>query len=85
LWSLKLREIKDDSGVNPENIRYFRSQPWPLPNSLMIGLIGDSETAENTIDHKESADARHFPAKHLFLIFDEVSIAQKLIDQVTQT
>jgi hypothetical protein len=83
LWSLRLREIKDDSGVNPENIRHFPSFLLPLHSSLLTGFIGDSQNAENTIVHKESADARQFPARHLFLSLDGVSTAQKLIDQVT--
>ena len=32
------REVKEEAGVEVKNIRYFGSQPWPFPNSLMVGF-----------------------------------------------
>ena len=34
------REIKEEVGISVKNIRYFASQPWPFPNSLMVGFLG---------------------------------------------
>ena len=32
------REVKEESGIVVKDIRYFGSQPWPFPDSLMIGF-----------------------------------------------
>ena len=74
------REVKEEAGVDLKNIRYFGSQPWPFPNSLMIGFIAEYAGGEITADQKEIVDARWFSAKDLPLIPDKVSIARKLID-----
>lgn len=32
------REIAEEAGIVVENVKYFQSQSWPLPqNSLMLG------------------------------------------------
>jgi NAD+ diphosphatase len=38
------REVKEESGIEVKNIRYFGSQPWPFPNSLMLGFFAEAET-----------------------------------------
>ena len=35
------REIEEEVGVAVDNVRYFGSQPWPFPHSLMIGFRVD--------------------------------------------
>jgi len=32
------REIMEEVGIRIKDIRYFGSQPWPFPHSLMIGF-----------------------------------------------
>lgn len=54
------REVFEESGIRVGAIRYVASQPWPFPASLMIGLIGEAETTDVTIDTKEIQDARWF-------------------------
>jgi len=36
------REVKEESGIEITNIRYFGSQPWPFPKSLMLGFFADA-------------------------------------------
>ena len=43
-----LREVKEESGIEVKNIRYFGSQPWPFPQSLMLGFFAEAETKEIT-------------------------------------
>jgi NAD+ diphosphatase len=38
------REVKEESGIEVSNIRYFGSQPWPFPHSLMLGFFAKAET-----------------------------------------
>ena len=54
------REIQEESGISVGKVRYHSSQPWPFPTSLMIGLLGEAETAEVVVDHSELEDARWF-------------------------
>jgi NAD+ diphosphatase len=41
-----VREVKEESGVEVKNIRYFGSQPWPFPQSLMLGFFAEAITEE---------------------------------------
>jgi NAD+ diphosphatase len=42
------REVKEESGIEVNNIRYFGSQPWPFPQSLMLGFFAEAVTKEIT-------------------------------------
>jgi NAD+ diphosphatase len=74
------REIREEVGIEVTNIRYFGSQSWPFPNSLMIGFTADHEAGEIKVDGKEIVDAGWFPADHLPQIPGKISIARRLID-----
>jgi NAD+ diphosphatase len=74
------REVGEEVGVEVTNIRYFGSQPWPFPNSLMIGFTAEYGGGEIRIDEKEIVDAGWFRAENLPKIPDKISIARKLID-----
>jgi len=79
------REVKEEAGLDVKNIRYFGSQPWPFPNSLMVGFTAEHAGGEITMDEKEIVDARWFTADHLPTIPDKISIARKLIDWFAAT
>ncbi len=42
-------------------VRYFASQPWPFPSSLMIGCFAEAQSRTITVDRTELEDARWFP------------------------
>jgi len=75
-----VREVHEEVGVNVKNVRYFGSQPWPFPNSLMVGFTAEWESGEIVIDPKEIADAKWFAADALPTIPPRLSIARRLID-----
>jgi NAD+ diphosphatase len=60
-----IREVYEEAGVVVENVRYVASQPWPFPQSLMVGFIGTATTQEITVDTTELAEARWFEAQEL--------------------
>ncbi|MBW2623889.1 MAG: NAD(+) diphosphatase, partial [Deltaproteobacteria bacterium] len=74
------REVKEETGVDVKNIRYFGSQPWPFPNSIMIGFIADHAHGDITVDNVEIMDARWFKASEFPPIPGKISIARRLID-----
>jgi NAD+ diphosphatase len=74
------REVKEEVGVELKNIRYFGSQPWPFPNSLMIAFMADYAGGEIEVDETEITEAQWFSSGDLPLIPARVSIARQLID-----
>lgn len=75
-----VREVREEAGVNVHRIRYFGSQPWPFPNSLMIGFMAEWESGEIVIDPSEISDAQWFSVDALPPIPPRLSIARQLID-----
>jgi NAD+ diphosphatase len=74
------REVCEEVGVDIANIRYFGSQPWPFPNSLMIGFTAEYEGGEITLEESELAEAHWFAADQLPGIPPPFTIARRLID-----
>lgn len=74
------REAMEEVGINIKNIKYFGSQPWPFPNSLMIGFTADYESGEITVDGDEITSAGWFDMNNLPELPSQMSIARKIID-----
>ncbi|MDB4441934.1 NAD(+) diphosphatase [bacterium] len=74
------REIKEEVGISVNNIRYFASQPWPFPNSLMVAFLADYAGGEIKIDPTEIKEAGWFTADNLPSIPPRITIARQLID-----
>jgi NAD+ diphosphatase len=74
------REIFEEVGLTVKNIRYFGSQPWPFPDSLMVAFTAEYGGGEIRIDPSEITDAGWFSAGELPAIPPRISIARRLID-----
>lgn len=74
------REVHEEVGVQIANIRYFGSQSWPFPNSLMIGLTADYAGGEISLEESEIADARWFSPETMPQLPPKISIARQLIE-----
>lgn len=77
------REVREEVGIVVENLRYFGSQPWPFPNSLMIGFTADYAGGELTPQPGEIEDAGWYRADALPLLPPRVSIARRMIEAFT--
>lgn len=79
------REVREETGIAVDNIRYVASQPWPFPHSLMIGFSATYAGGEIRIDDKEIEAAGWFGVDELPLLPSKVSIARLLIDNFVKT
>jgi NAD+ diphosphatase len=74
------REVREETGIEVQDIRYFGSQPWPFPDSLMIGFTARYAGGEIRVDGEEIQDAHWFPYDRLPKVPPKISIARALID-----
>jgi NAD+ diphosphatase len=78
------REVHEEVGVRISNIRYFASQPWPFPHSLMIAFVCEWVSGEVKPQETEIEDAKWFKVLQLPKLPSRISIARRLIDSVCQ-
>jgi NAD+ diphosphatase len=78
------REVEEEVGVKVSRIRYFASQPWPFPNSLMIAFVCDWASGEIRPQAGEIEAANWFKVLHLPKLPSRISIARRLIDAVVE-
>lgn len=82
------REVAEEVGVRVGEVAYFGNQPWPLPQSLMLGFVGRATTEEITVDADEIVEARWWTRRRLaaeaaagdVLLPGGVSISRSLIE-----
>lgn len=77
-----VREVREEVSIKVKNIKYFGSQPWPFPNSLMLGFTAEWESGELKPDGNEISEASWYSKKEILEmnIPDGASIARRLID-----
>lgn len=80
------REVREETGVAVDDVRYVRSQPWPFPASLMLGFTARALAREITLDGHELEDARwvsredlRTPATPTFFVPDRFALAGRLL------
>ena len=74
------REVREEVGIEVDDIRYFASQSWAFPHSLMIAYTAVYAGGELRPEEAEIADARWFPVDALPQLPSHISIARRLID-----
>jgi len=76
------REVKEEVGLDVKNIRYYKSQPWPLSGSLMIGYIAEAdENQPIAIDNNEIVEAAWFSRDNLPSHPTNASVGGELIEK----
>ena len=63
------RELLEEAGVSVEAVRYFTSQPWPFPSTLMIGCFAVAEDLELDVNLQELESAQWFSKKEVKELF----------------
>lgn len=76
------REVFEEVGLHVDRIRYFGSQSWPFPHSLMIAFTCRWKSGEIAIDPEEIEDAQWFHKGDLPPLSSAISIAWAMVDAV---
>jgi NAD+ diphosphatase len=74
------REVREEVGLEVTSPRYFASQAWPFPHSLMVGFFAEWAGGDIRADGTEILDANWYRADKLPTIPPPLSIARRLID-----
>jgi NAD+ diphosphatase len=74
------REVFEEVGLKVKNLRYFGSQPWPFPHSLMIAFFADYAGGDIVPQPEEIEDAQWFDVDSLPGLPFPISISRWLID-----
>jgi NAD+ diphosphatase len=81
------REVAEEVGIGVTDVRYVSSQPWPFPQSLMLGYVARATDLELQVDDDEIEEARWFTRDELRsgtgpqALPPNVSIARHIIDR----
>jgi NAD+ diphosphatase len=59
------REVKEEVGLDVDEVEYHTSQPWPFPSNIMIGCFAHVTGEEITVDPVELSSARWFTREEI--------------------
>ncbi|MGD2178541.1 MAG: NAD(+) diphosphatase [Anaerolineae bacterium] len=82
------REVHEETGIEVGRVRYFASQPWPFPSSLMLGFTAQAPSTTIRLEDGELEDARWLSREEIagelrrgtLRLPPEVSISYRLIE-----
>jgi NAD+ diphosphatase len=75
-----VREIREEVGIEVADVRYWGSQSWPFPHSLMVGFTAAWAGGGLRVNEEELVDAGWFTRDALPQLPMTFSIARRLID-----
>lgn len=75
------REVKEETGLEVQNLRFYKSQPWGLSSSLLFGFfceaVGDDTI---TVDNEELKEGRWFSRDEIDFCNDDFSLTREMIE-----
>jgi NAD+ diphosphatase len=91
-----VREVREEVGLVCDSVRYSSSQPWPFPQSLMVGFHAEAVTTDIVVHPTEMDDAQWFSRDQLNtarsargrtvpMIPPPLTIARRLLDEWLDT
>lgn len=76
------REVFEEVGLKVKNLRYYKSQPWPFSDSLLLGFFAELD-GDDTIrlDEDELAMAEWFEREAMPVKSDKFSLTNEMMMQ----
>jgi NAD+ diphosphatase len=82
------REVAEETGIRVAAVTYLGSQPWPMPQSLMLGFRAEAANTDIHVDDDEIAEANWYSREELTAAIaagtirlpPPVSIAHRIIE-----
>ena len=74
------REVMEEVGLKVRDLRFYKSQPWPFSDSLLMGFFCDLDGSDEIrLDVNELSEARWVDREDLDIEFDGVSLTNEMI------
>ena len=73
------REVKEEVGIEVTDLKYFGSQSWPFPNSLMLAYTCKYKSGEVKVDNHEILEANWFSKDEINIPDSNISISAQLL------
>jgi NAD+ diphosphatase len=79
------REVKEEVGLDVKNLRYFKSQPWGLSGSLLLGFYAELDGADEvTLDTNELSEAVWVHRSDIDVTMENFSLTNEMIYRFKQ-
>ena len=74
------REVREETSIEIQNLRYFGSQTWPFPAGIMLGFTADYASGEIQLQQSELRKGGWYDADNMPRVPRRMSIARRLIE-----
>lgn len=74
------REVREETGIEIKNLKYFKSQSWPYPTNIMVGFTADYASGRIKIQEEELSSGGWFHRDKMPEVPKKLSLARMLID-----
>jgi NAD+ diphosphatase len=78
------REVYEEAGIRVGAARYFDSESWPFPRSLMLGFFAQAQSSAITLRDAELEDARWFDVSELQELQGRMKVARPFFDTIAR-
>lgn len=75
------REVLEEVGLHVKNIRYYKSQPWPFSDTLLMGFFAELDGLDNIIlQEEELTEALWFKRDEIPMNESKISLTNEMIE-----
>ena len=74
------REVLEETGIRVKNIRFYKSQPWPFSDTLLMGFYCDLDGPDTIVlDETELSEAEWIHREDIDVQADDISLTNEMI------
>lgn len=75
------REVMEEVGVGVKNLKYYKSQPWPFSDTLLLGFFCELDgSGEITLDRIELSEAEWVARSDMRMKDDGISLTYEMME-----